>query len=85
VEEWGTGKVVRESCLRKAISELFLDYTGGRACGWRGISGLSEPGDNGGCVEGVPTGLSEVGYLSSLTPRAQRKAARVSPRGFCEG
>ena len=34
---------------------------------------------------GKTTGLSEPGEISSVTPRAQRKAARVSPRGFYEG
>ena len=34
---------------------------------------------------GNTTGLSEPGEISSVTPRAQRKAARVSPRGFYEG
>ena len=48
-------------------------------------TGRSELGDNGGRVEGVSTGLSEPGEISSVTPRAQRKAARVSPRGFYEG
>jgi len=58
-------------------------YNGGRVEGVP--TGLSEPGYNGGRVEGVPTGLSEPGDVSSLTPRGQKKAARVAPRGFCEG
>jgi hypothetical protein len=34
---------------------------------------------------GKTTGRSEPGEISSVTPRSQRKAARVSPRGFYEG
>ena len=47
-------------------------------------TGRSERGDNGGRMEGVPSGRSEPGEISKAS-RAQRKAARVSPRGFYEG
>ena len=38
----------KDAKVRKAISERFLDHTGWRACGVAGVTGLSEPGYNGG-------------------------------------
>ena len=42
------GVRAKDAKVRKAISERFLDHTGWRACGVAGVTGLSEPGYNGG-------------------------------------
>ena len=42
------GFAQRTQRLGKGIIERFLDYPGWRACGVAGVTGLSEPGYNGG-------------------------------------
>ena len=41
-------KDAKDAKVRKAIAGLSFDHTGWRACGVAGVSGLSEPGYNGG-------------------------------------
>ena len=41
-------KDAKDAKVRKAIAGLSFDYIGWRACGVAGVSGLGEPGHNGG-------------------------------------
>ena len=41
-------KDAKDAKVRKAIAGLSFDYIGWRACGGAGVSGLGEPGHNGG-------------------------------------
>ena len=41
-------KGAKDAKVRKGIAGLFFDHPGWRACGVAGVSGLSEPGYNGG-------------------------------------
>ena len=61
--EWGKGIAQRTQRLGKGITEMFIGYTGWRAGGVAGGSGLSEPGYNGWWREGWDYGRGFWGRL----------------------